>query len=92
MYMSQEIDVLFAQAHDGALTPIEFCKALDQHGVNLTRKMIFLRDAFGLPLEQAKKIVLEADGRSIKSWADEMGNVIDELSSPLNSPDDSNAR
>lgn len=86
--MSQEIDLLLSQAREGKFTPIEFCKGLEQLGINHTQRMLYIRDVFGLPLEQAKKVVLEADGESIEAWTEEIGDVINDLSTNLNDPDD----
>lgn len=86
--MSQEIDFLFAQAREGKLTPLEFCKALNRFGFDHTQRMLYVRNIFGLPLEQAKKVLLEADGRSIETWTEEMEDVISELPSNLKDPDD----
>jgi hypothetical protein len=48
----------------------------------------YVRDIFGLPLEQAKKVVVEADGISIESWTEEIGEVINNLSTNLKDADD----
>jgi RHS repeat-associated protein len=50
--------------------------------------MLYVRDVFGLPLEEAKKVVVEADGTSIEAWTDEIGEVIDNLSTNLKDADD----
>jgi hypothetical protein len=41
-----------------------------------------------LPLEQAKKVVVEADGTSIEAWTEEIGEVINDLSTNLKDSDD----
>jgi peptide subunit release factor RF-3 len=86
--VSQQIDFLVSQAREGKFTPIEFCKALDQLGINHTQRILYVRDVFDLPLDQAKRVLLEADGRSIEAWSEEMGDVINELSTNMNDPDD----
>ena len=78
--MSQEIELLVSQAREGKLTPIEFCRELDRLGIHHTQRMLYVRDVFDLPLEQAKRVVLEADGTSIEAWTDEIDEVINDLS------------
>lgn len=86
--MSQKIDLLITQAREGKFTPLEFCKALNRLGINHAQRMLYVRDVFDLPLEQAKKVVLEADSVSIEAWTDEIGDVINDLSTNLNDLDD----
>jgi hypothetical protein len=91
--VSQQIDLLVSQAREGKFTPIEFCKALDRLGTDHTKRMLYVRDVFGLPLEQVKKVVLEADGVSVEAWAEEIGKVVNDLPTNLKDADDaSNTR
>ena len=85
--MSQEMALLLTQAREGKFTPMEFCKALDRLGINHIQRMLHVRDVFGLPLEQAKKVVLEADDGSIEGWTEEIGDAINTLSTNLSDPD-----
>jgi hypothetical protein len=78
--LPREIQVLFEHAHAGDITPADFCKALDQHGVPGSLKMLYTRDAFGLPLEKAKEIVIQNEYGSLESWGKEMGDAIEGLS------------
>lgn len=87
-FVSQQLDLLISQAREGKFTPIEFCKALDRLGIHHTQRMLYVRDVFGLPLEQAKKHVLEADGVSDEAWSEEIGKVINDLSTNLKDADD----
>jgi hypothetical protein len=79
----QEVQTLFAQAGEGRITPIDFCKALDQHGISHVQKLLYIRDAFGLRLEQAKAVLIEAEYGSVDIWSEEMGRAINELSSEI---------
>ena len=85
--MPQKIDLIVSQAREGKLSAIEFCKALDRLGIHHTQRMLYVRDIFGLPLEQTKKLVLEADG-SVEAWTEEIGEVINDLSTNLMDADD----
>ena len=87
-FVSQQTDLLVSQAREGKFTPIEFCKALDRLGIHHTQKMLYVRDVFGLPLEKVKKLVLEADGVSVEAWTEEIGQVINDLSTNLKNADD----
>ena len=87
-FVSQQIDLLVSQAREGKFTPIEFCKALDRLGIHHTKRMLYVRDLFGLPLEEAKKLVLEADGVSVEDWTEKVGEVIKDLSTNLKDADD----
>lgn len=86
--MSQEIGLLVSQAREGKFTSVQFCKALERLAVNHTQRMLYVRDAFGLSLEQAKRVVLEADGGSIEAWTQDIGDVINDVSAKLREPDD----
>jgi len=87
-FVSQQIDLLVSLAREGKFTPIEFCNALDRLGITHTQRMLYVRDVFGLPLEQAKNLVLEADGGSVDAWTEEIGKVINDLSTNLKDADD----
>jgi len=52
---------LFARVRRGEMKPIDFCLALDRHGLTHVEKMLCIRDAFGLPLEQAKTVLIKAE-------------------------------
>ena len=86
--MSEEIALLITQAREGKFTPMEFCNALDRLGINPTQRMLYVRAALSLPLEQAKKVVLEADGASSEVWTEAIGDVITDLSTDLTDPDE----
>ncbi len=86
----QEIRVLFAQAREGNLTPIDFCKALNPYVTSRAQKMLYIRDAFGLPLEQAKRVLIKAEYGSTETWGEEMGRVVDELSTDFDGSKDIN--
>lgn len=86
--MSQQVDLFISQAREGKLTPIELCKALDRLGIHHAQRMLYVRDVFGLSLEQAKKLILEADGVSVEAWSEEIVKVINDLSTNLKDIDD----
>lgn len=76
----QEVKGLFAQASEGDITPVEFCKELDRYGITHVQKLLYIRDAFNLSLEQAKRILIEVEYGSVDTWAKEMSNAIENLS------------
>lgn len=78
--LPQEIQVLFARARASDISPTDFCRALAQHGVSDSLKMLYTRDAFGLPLEKAKETVIQIEYGSLDCWEKEMGDAIEGLS------------
>jgi hypothetical protein len=83
----KEFRFLFAQAANGSITPIEFCKALDGYGISEVQKLLYLRDAFGLPLEQAKRVLIETEYGSVDAWSEGVCQDIDGLSSAIEDSD-----
>lgn len=79
--LPEEIQAVFQRAHAGDISPAEFCNILAEHRITGPMKMLYVRDAFDLPLEKAKEIVLQADHGSDEAWAKEMSRAIDELPS-----------
>lgn len=77
--LPEEIQALFELARARDISPAEFCSALAEHQVTGPMKMLYIRDAFDIPLERAKEIVLQADHGSVENWAKEMSSAIDEL-------------
>lgn len=73
------LKALFTDAREGRIRPPDFCHALAGLGVKGPLAMLYVRDAFGLPLETAKEIVIAAQHGSVDSWAEEIKNAIDEL-------------
>lgn len=61
------------------ISPADFCRALAQHGVSDSLKLLYTRDAFGLPLEKAKETVIQLEYGSLDCWEKEMGDAIEGL-------------
>jgi len=78
-----EIQLLFSRAQAGNIDQIDFCRALSEYGVPGALSMLYIRDAFGLPLDRAKELVLKTYYGSIEAWADEISNAADALETDL---------
>lgn len=79
----KEVQELIVRAQSGAITPLDFCKALAHLGIEGPIKMFYIRDAFGLSLEEAKRITIQHDYGSVEAWAEKLSPAIDELASEL---------
>jgi hypothetical protein len=77
--LREDVRSLFTSARENRISPLAFCRSLAELGVNGALAMLYVRDAFGLPLETAKALVIEAQHGSVESWATEIGDAIDEL-------------
>lgn len=75
----KEVQELVAAARNSNITPIDFCRELTRLGIQGPIKIWYVRDAFGLPLAQAKKLVIEFDYGSVEAWAEGIVPAIDEL-------------
>lgn len=82
----KEVQELVARAKSGNMTPLDFCKDLAHLGIEGPIKMFYVRDAFGLPLEEAKKITIQYDYGSVEAWAEKLSPAIDKLASELDDP------
>lgn len=69
-----ELEILFKQAREGLIGPMQFYRELQQQDIGGARAMMYIRDAFDLPLEAAKGIVIETEYGSIENWV----NVVEE--------------
>jgi hypothetical protein len=79
----KEVRELVARAQSGNLTPFDFCKELAHFGIEGPIKMFYIRDAFGLPLEEAKKIAIQYDYGSVEAWVEKLIPAIEDLASEL---------
>lgn len=79
----EEIRQLFSRAQAGNIAPTDFCRALCENEVTGALSMLYIRDAFGLPLDKAKELVLKTYYGSVEAWADEMSSAVDELETEL---------
>ena len=77
--LPENIKLLFASARENKVSPPDFCRALAGLGVKGALAMFYVRDAFNLPLEKAKALVIETEHGSVESWAQDVGDAIDEL-------------
>jgi hypothetical protein len=82
----KEVQELVSLARKGGIAPHDFCKELARLGVEGPMKMFYLRDAFRLPLKEAKRLAIEFDHGSVEAWAEEILPAIDELSSESEDP------
>lgn len=76
----QEVKGLFARASEGHITPVEFCKELDRYEITHVQKLLYIRDAFNLSLDHAKRILIEVEYGSVDTWSKKLSNAIKELS------------
>lgn len=79
----KEVQELVARAREGSITPLDFCQELKRLGIEGPMKILYVRDAFGLPLAEAKKLVIEFDYGSVEAWAERIVPAIDELASAV---------
>jgi hypothetical protein len=77
------VQELVGSARKGNITPLNFCQELTRLGIEGPIKMFYVRDAFGLPLEEAKKLVIEYDYGSVDAWGEQLMAAIDELASEV---------
>ena len=82
----REIQELVSLARKGDIAPPNFCKELARLGVEGPMKIFYLRDAFSLPLREAKRLAIEFDYGSVEAWAEEILPAIDEQSSEFDDP------
>ncbi len=75
-----EVQALITKAAEGNLDPIEFCTELEAHGIVGFEKLPYLLRAFNLKFEDAKEILIKYHRGSVEEWAEETGEVIDQLS------------
>jgi len=83
--MSDEVKALFAAARNGEMTPRDFHQALSKLGVGGALSMLYVRDAFEIPLDQAKALVLEAEPES-ENLAKELEKAVDYLEAEKSDP------
>jgi hypothetical protein len=76
---SEEAKPLFASAQAREINPVEFCRALKEHGIDGVLAMFYVAKAFSLPLEEAKRVVIEEEYGSVDAWADAVVDSISEL-------------
>jgi len=76
----QEVQALITEAKHGELDPMKFCAALEAHGIVGFEKLPYLLRAFNLKFEDAKEILIKFHRGSVEEWAEEMGEVVDQLS------------
>lgn len=80
---SKEIQLLFSRAQAGEIGPTEFCRELSEKGISEALSMLYLREAFGLPLDKSKELVVKTYYGSVEAWADEMSDALDGLETEL---------
>ncbi len=79
----EEIQLLFSRAQANKINPTDFCQVLCENGVTGALSMLYIRDAFGLPLDRAKELVLKIYYGSVEAWADEISSAADALETEL---------
>lgn len=82
----KEVQELIVRAQSGNMSPLEFCKELVGLGINGPIKIFYIRDAFGLPLEEAKRVAIEFDHGSVEAWEEKLISAIDEVAPELDDP------
>lgn len=75
-----EVQTLMAGARKGELESMEFCKKLEDHGIVGFEKLPFLLKAYNLKFEDAKEILIKFHCGSVDRWAEDIIEVVDQLS------------
>lgn len=75
--MPDEAKQLFVSAQAGELTPKEFCLRLKEMGITGLTAMFYMAEAFKLPLEVAKTIIIEDEYGSAEAWAEHLNDVME---------------
>ncbi|MEK6300447.1 MAG: hypothetical protein AABO41_06965 [Acidobacteriota bacterium] len=74
-----EIKALFERARLRTITIADFCGELTGQGVNPIEHVLYVREAFGITLEEANRICTELEYGSVDNWADQMSDALDSL-------------
>ena len=75
---SPEVQALITAANQGEIDPLKFCAALEASGIVGAEKLPYLLKAF--KFEDAKEILIKYHRGSVEEWAEETGEIIDQLS------------
>lgn len=73
-----EVRELLARSRSEERDPKEVCRELTRLGVNSALQMMYLRDGLGLPLAQAKRVVVSGDEPN-DDWVEEVSRAVSEV-------------
>ncbi len=74
-----DVQALIESANQGKIDPMKFCAALEARGISGAEQLPYLLKGFEMKFEDAKKILIEQRYGSVDAWAEEMGEIVDEL-------------
>ena len=74
-----EVKRLFASGQAGEINPVEFYQALKELGIGGVVATFYVAKGCRLPLEEAKRIVIEQEYGSVEAWVEPIIDSISEL-------------